>query len=164
MPHVAFRAGFHLVPGPLAQTLAGHSDAAVQAGRGLFAKDTATWSSDAAVQAKIANRLGWLSSPALMAESVGRVKAFADGVRRDGFTDVVLLGMGGSSLAPEVLMRVFGVRTGGLPLTVLDDTSPASVRAVAAQCDPRRTFVLVASKSGGTIEVSSFERAFHARA
>ncbi len=56
MPHVAFRAGFHLVPGPLAQTLAGHSDAAVQAGRGLFAKDTATWSTDPAVQQKIANR------------------------------------------------------------------------------------------------------------
>lgn len=158
MPHVAFRAGFHLVPGPLATTLAGHSDAAVQAGRGLFAKDTATWSSDPAVQEKIANRLGWLSSPALMAESAGRVKAFADGVRRDGFTDVVLLGMGGSSLAPEVLRAVVGAAPGWPRLHMLDSTDPAAIQAVATPL--RTTLFLLASKSGTTIEPNSLAAHF----
>ncbi len=158
MPHVAFRAGFHLVPGPLAPTLAGHSDAAVQAGRGLFAKDTATWSTDPAVQEKIANRLGWLSSPALMAESAGRVKAFADGVRRDGFTDVVLLGMGGSSLAPEVLRAVVGAAPGWPRLHMLDSTDPAAIQAVATP--PKTTMFLLASKSGTTIEPNSLAAHF----
>jgi len=155
---VAFRAGFHLVPGPLAQTLAGHSDAAVQAGRGLFAKDTATWSTDPAIQQKIANRLGWLSSPALMAASVGRVKAFAEGVRRDGFTDVVLLGMGGSSLAPEVLRAVVGAAPGWPRLHMLDSTDPAAVLAVTTP--PKTTLFLLASKSGTTIEPNSLAAHF----
>jgi len=155
---VAFRAGFHLVPGPLAQTLAGHSDAAVQAGRGLFAKDTATWSTDPAIQQKIANRLGWLSSPALMAESVGRVKAFAEGVRRDGFTDVVLLGMGGSSLAPEVLRAVVGAAPGWPRLHMLDSTDPAAILAVTTP--PKTTLFLLASKSGTTIEPNSLAAHF----
>ena len=157
-PVVAFRAGFHLVPGPLAQTLNGHSDAAVQAARGLFAKDTATWSTDPAVQLTIANRLGWLSSPALMAESVGRVKAFAEGVRREGFTDVVLLGMGGSSLAPEVLRAVVGAAPGWPRLHMLDSTDPAAVLAVTTP--PKTTLFLLASKSGTTIEPNSFAAHF----
>ena len=157
-PVVAFRAGFHLVPGPLAQTLNGHSDAAVQAARGLFAKDTATWSTDPAVQLTIANRLGWLSSPALMAESVGRVKAFAEGVRRGGFTDVVLLGMGGSSLAPEVLRAVVGAAPGWPRLHMLDSTDPAAVLAVTTP--PKTTLFLLASKSGTTIEPNSFAAHF----
>ncbi len=157
-PLVAFRAGFHLVPGPLAQTLDGHSDAAVQAARGLFAKDPATWSTDPAIQQKIANRLGWLSSPALMAESVGRVKAFAEGVRRDGFTDVVLLGMGGSSLAPEVLRAVVGAAPGWPRLHMLDSTDPAAVLAVTTP--PKTTLFLLASKSGTTIEPNSLAAHF----
>ena len=157
-PLVAFRAGFHLVPGPLAQTLDGHSDAAVQAARGLFAKDPATWSTDPAIQQKIANRLGWLSSPALMAESVARVKAFAEGVRRDGFTDVVLLGMGGSSLAPEVLRAVVGAAPGWPRLHMLDSTDPAAVLAVTTP--PKTTLFLLASKSGTTIEPNSLAAHF----
>lgn len=158
MPHVAFRAGFHLVPGPLAQALAGQSDAAVRAGRGLFARDTTTWSADPAVQQKIANRLGWLASPALMAESVARVKVFADGVRRDGVTDVVLLGMGGSSLAPEVLRAVLGATPGWPRLHMLDSTDPAAVRAVATP--PATTLFLLSSKSGTTIEPNSLAAHF----
>ena len=89
--------------------------------------------------------------------------AFAREVAEAGFTRVLLLGMGGSSLAPEVLARVHGKRPGGLELHVLDDTSPAAVREALAG-DPTRTLVLVASKSGGTVEVTSFERAAYARA
>lgn len=158
MPHLAFRAGFHLVPGPLATALAADSDAAVRAGRGLFAHDTATWSADAAVQAKIANRLGWLTSPALMADSVNRIVSFAEGVRRDGFTDVVLLGMGGSSLAPEVLRAVVGATPGWPRLHMLDSTDPASV--LAAATPPATTLYLLASKSGTTIEPNSLAAHF----
>src|SRR5678816_808543 len=112
MHHAAFRSGFHLASGPLASNLTADCDAAVRAARGLWTKDTSTWSSDAEVRQKVANRLGWLESPALMAASLDRIRTFAEGVRRDGFTDVVLLGMGGSSLAPEVLRAVLGARPG----------------------------------------------------
>lgn len=158
MPHVAFRAGFHLTPGPLASALAAESDAAVRAGRGLFAKDAGTWSQDPAVQQKILNRLGWLDSPALMAASVDRVRTFANGVRQDGFTDVVLLGMGGSSLAPEVLRAVLGSTPGWPRLHMLDSTDPASVLAITS--DPKTTLFLLASKSGTTIEPNSLAAHF----
>lgn len=132
--------------------------------RRLLALDDSLWGQDPVRRRVVANRLGWVNAPRSMRDRAAEFRAFADEATQQGYTRVLLLGMGGSSLAPEVLMRVFGVRAGGLPLTVLDDTSPASVRAAAALCDPRRTLVLVASKSGGTVEVSSFERAFFARA
>ena len=78
--------------------------------------------------------------------------AFADKVRDDGVRDVVLLGMGGSSLAPEVLRRSFGSQPGRPRLHVLDSTDAATVRAVQQSVDPKRTLFLVSSKSGGTIE------------
>jgi transaldolase/glucose-6-phosphate isomerase len=93
-----------------------------------------------------------------MAESAGRVKAFAETVRRDGFTDVVLLGMGGSSLAPEVLRAVLGVRPGWPRLHMLDSTDPAAVRAVATE--PATTLFLLSSKSGTTIEPNSLAAHF----
>ena len=132
--------------------------------RRLAALDDSLWGDEPARRSAVGKRLGWVNAPLAMRERAGEFRTFAAQAVEQGYTRVLLLGMGGSSLAPEVLMRVFGVRAGGLPLTVLDDTSPASVRAVAEQCDPRRTLVLVSSKSGGTIEVSSFERAFYARA
>jgi glucose-6-phosphate isomerase len=157
MPHV-FGSGFHLSAGPLANAVIAHDDGATRAARGLWARDPATWSLDAGVQEKIANRLGWLTSPALMAESVQRVRAFADGVRADGFTDVVLLGMGGSSLAPEVMRAVLGVHPGWPRLHVLDSTDPAAVRAVSTP--PATTLFLLASKSGTTIEPNSLAAHF----
>jgi transaldolase/glucose-6-phosphate isomerase len=132
--------------------------------RRLAACDDALWGEDGLRRRVVGNRLGWVTAPAGMRERAAEFTAFADEVARAGFTRVLLLGMGGSSLAPETLSRVFGARPGGLPLTMLDDTSPASVRAAAAANDPAHTLVLVASKSGGTIEVSSFERTFFARA
>ncbi|MGE3955155.1 MAG: glucose-6-phosphate isomerase [Vicinamibacterales bacterium] len=158
MSPTAFRSGFHLAPGPLAGVLASHAEAAARAGAGLFRKDTTTWSTDAAVQEKIANRLGWLSSPELMAASLARLRAFADGVRNDHFTDVVLLGMGGSSLAPEVLRAVLGIAPGAPRFHMLDSTDPAAVLAVAT--DPARTLYVLASKSGTTIEPNSLAAHF----
>ena len=126
----------------------------------LWARDTSLWGDDPEHRKVAANRLGWLGSPAAMREQVAQLEAFAREVREDGYTHAVLLGMGGSSLAPEVLRLTFGVRHGALDVSVLDSTSPAAVRAVDESSDPEKTLFIVSSKSGGTIEVSSFERHF----
>jgi glucose-6-phosphate isomerase len=96
-----------------------------------------------------------------MQSHTGELREFAAEIRDAGFTHAVLLGMGGSSLAPEVLRITFGVASDGIELTVLDNTSPASVRAVAESHDPEKTLFVVSSKSGGTIEVRSFEAYFY---
>jgi glucose-6-phosphate isomerase len=96
-----------------------------------------------------------------MSGRVERIRTFAEGVRRDGFTDVVLLGMGGSSLAPEVLRAVVGVAPGWPRFQMLDSTDPAAVRAAATP--PDRTLYLLASKSGSTIEPNSLAAHFQAR-
>jgi glucose-6-phosphate isomerase len=124
--------------------------AAEQSAKGLWQRQPSAWSNSQEVQRKIANRLGWLDSPALMARSIERLHSFAAGIRRDGFTDVVLLGMGGSSLAPEVLRSIVGVSSGWPRFHMLDSTDPDGVRAVATP--PRHTLYVLASKSGGTIE------------
>jgi glucose-6-phosphate isomerase len=130
--------------------LSSGADATHAAAISLWKRDASLWSAERDVQAKIAQRLGWLASPALMAKSIERLTAFAHGVRSDGFTHVVLLGMGGSSLAPEVLRAVLGVGPGWPQFHMLDSTDPAAVRAVATP--PDRTLYILASKSGTTIE------------
>ncbi len=128
--------------------------------RRLWAQDETIWSPDPTHQKVAKNRLGWLDSPEQMTGQITALRAFAGQVANDGFTHALLLGMGGSSLAPETLARTFGVASRGLHLTVLDSTSPAAVRAVMASHDPAKTLVIVASKSGGTLEVTSFEKHF----
>jgi len=142
----------HLSAGPLAPTLHAAAEAAARAATGLWKRDASVWSADASVQHAIADRLGWMNSPALMADSIERLQTFAEGVRRDGFSDVVLLGMGGSSLAPEVLRAVIGVKSGWPRFHMLDSTDPAAVRATTAAITPSTSLFLLASKSGGTIE------------
>jgi glucose-6-phosphate isomerase len=139
-----------LSAGPLAAALKATADAASRAASGLWRRDPSVWSADADVQKAIADRLGWMSSPALMADSIDRLQTFAARVQADGFTDVVLLGMGGSSLAPEVLHKVIGVAAGWPRFHMLDSTDPAAVRAT--ETTPAKTLYLLASKSGGTIE------------
>lgn len=129
----------------------------------LFDRQPSVWSSEPAVQAKIANRLGWLTSADWVLPSMPRVQAFADAVRHEGFTHVALLGMGGSSLAPEVLRAVLGVRPGWPAFHMLDSTDPGSVAALDAIIDPPRTLFLLASKSGGTIEPNSMAAYFKSR-
>jgi glucose-6-phosphate isomerase len=102
--------------------------------------------------AEIANRLGWLTTARRMLADVDSLVSFARQVRDDGLRDVVLLGMGGSSLAPEVLRRSFGSAADHPTLHVLDSTDAATVRAVQEQIEPQQTLFLVSSKSGGTIE------------
>jgi transaldolase/glucose-6-phosphate isomerase len=101
---------------------------------------------------EVADRLGWLTIHERMLGALGEVEAFAAEVAADGVEDVVLLGMGGSSLAPEVLRRSFGHRDGHPRLHVLDSTDAATIRAVQGAVDVQRTLFLVSSKSGGTIE------------
>ena len=116
-----------------------------------------------AVQSAILNRLGWLDAPEAAGRHAGDLRAFADAVRQDGLTDVVLLGMGGSSLCAEVFRDVAGARTGrGCRLTVLDTTDERAIRTATEALNAPHTLFIVASKSGTTIEVASLERHFWA--
>jgi len=143
------------------QLLRGNLLAAERSANGLYQRQPSTWSGASDVQAKIANRLGWLDSPALMSRSIERLQTFAAGIRRDGFTDVVLLGMGGSSLAPEVLRSIVGVAPGWPRFHMLDSTDPDGVRAV--DTPPAHTLCVLASKSGGTIEPNMLAAHFRRR-
>jgi transaldolase / glucose-6-phosphate isomerase len=152
---------FRFASGPLENALNANAAAAEEVAAGLWRREPSAWSGDPDVQKKIANRLGWLDSPALMADALDRLQAFAASVQRDGFTDVVLLGMGGSSLAPEVLRAVLGVAPGWPRLHMLDSTDPAAILAVEAP--PDRTLYVIASKSGTTIEPNALAAYFHRR-
>ncbi len=129
--------------------------------RRLWAHDDSLWGDDPEHRKVAANRLGWLDVPVFMRNEVEALHQLAITIWREGFTHAVLLGMGGSSLAPEVLRLTFGVKPGAIELDVLDNTSPAAVRAVASACDPETTLFIVSSKSGSTLEVASFERFFY---
>jgi glucose-6-phosphate isomerase len=124
----------------------------------IWAHDHTVWKQD---PTEIENRLGWLHSAEAMIDEVPRLNRLAEDVRADGYTDVLLLGMGGSSLAPEVFSKVFGTTAGGLNLAVLDSTDPDAVRAHADRLDPAHTLFIVATKSGGTVETLSFFKFFY---
>ncbi len=121
------------------------------AGR-LQAGDHTLWAAD---PAGISNRLGWLTAPEDFAGRAGEIEAFAGEAVAAGLDDVVLLGMGGSSLAAEVIASAHGGAPGHPVLTVLDTTDPAEVRALDARLDRSRTLFVVASKSGTTVETRS---------
>jgi transaldolase/glucose-6-phosphate isomerase len=112
---------------------------------------------------EIANRLGWLTITEPMREALPDLVALREACVSDGLTDVVLLGMGGSSLAPEVFRRSFQRAGDGLTLHVLDSTDAATVLAIEQAVDLPKTLFIVSSKSGGTIEPNSFFKHFHAR-
>ncbi len=126
----------------------------------IWAKDPTVFGEEG--QPEIADRLGWLDIADRLLAEVDDLQAFADEVREDGITDVVLLGMGGSSLAPEVLRRSFGSAAGRPALHVLDSTDAQAVLDVEGRTDPATTLYVVATKSGGTIETLSGFHHFHA--
>jgi glucose-6-phosphate isomerase len=111
---------------------------------------------------ELEDRLGWLDIADRERERLDDYTAFAAEVRDAGYTDAVLLGMGGSSLAPEVFRRSFA-DADGLTLHVLDSTHPVQVQAVLDAVDLDKAIMIVSSKSGGTIEPNSMFKAFHAR-
>jgi transaldolase / glucose-6-phosphate isomerase len=123
----------------------------------LMDRDTSLWSGDADVQATIADRLGWLDAPGHFAGEVAALEGFGDGIRVDGFSTAVVMGMGGSSLAPDLLHRTFGTADGWLDLRILDSTDPAAVAATVDDLDPLQTLWIVASKSGTTTEPLVFQ-------
>jgi glucose-6-phosphate isomerase len=134
----------------------------VQIADRIWRKDPSLWSSHADVQRRILNRLGWLDAVIWTPPSTERLRLFASQVREDGFTDVVLLGMGGSSLAPEVLNKTFGSAPGYPRLEVLDTTAPDAIHAVEHEVSLPSTLFLVSSKSGTTTETMSlFEYFYH---
>ncbi len=123
----------------------------------IWDRDHTVWKQD---PAEIADRLGWLQVTERMSKQVSSLESFAQEVRDEGIRHVVLLGMGGSSLGPEVLRQTFGSAEGYPELIVLDSTIPAAVRHVTDAIDPARTLFLVSSKSGSTIEVMSLYKHF----
>ena len=139
-----------------------------QFSRRIVAKDANLWTKDPAGQAEVRKRLGWLNAAEVSRRLLPEIMPFLQSCQTEGFTHAFLLGMGGSSLAPEVMALTFGVRerTGyvGLDLEILDSTDPAQVRAAARRSPIEKTLYIVASKSGTTSEVNAFFHFFWARA
>lgn len=108
---------------------------------------------------EIVNRLGWLDIAARMEEERHCISALLQDVQQEGYTQAVLLGMGGSSLAPEVFARTFG--SGAMELSTLDSTHPAAVQSLADSLDPARTLFIVATKSGTTAETLSLFKFYY---
>jgi len=132
-----------------------------QFARRVWEKDPTLWKPDPNEQQEITDRLGWLTVMTTMRAEIPRLRALHDEVRADGFSDAVLMGMGGSSLAPEVMRETFATGDAAPRLHVLDSTDPATILDVVQQIDLQHTLFIVASKSGGTIETLSHFRFFH---
>ena len=121
----------------------------------VWKKDPTIWRKDPAQQKELADRLGWLDLANTMQNEIPALEEFASEIKSE-FDDVVLLGMGGSSLAPEVLFKTFGNKAGYPRLTILDSTHPLSVKKIIGTYNLKKTLFLVSSKSGGTVETMSF--------
>ena len=130
----------------------------------LWAADPTLWKADDdAHQRIVADALGWLSVFEGVRDEVHGLTGFVSELRAEGYRSAVLLGMGGSSLAPEVMHAILGTRLGCLDLHVLDSTDPAAVAAVEAAVDLESTLFVVASKSGGTTETACYHAYFYER-
>jgi transaldolase/glucose-6-phosphate isomerase len=123
-------------------------------GRRLWEKDYRLWSPEPIPE--LSDRLGWLDLPNSMTAALDTLSRLAREVAAEGIRDAVVLGMGGSSLAPEVFARTFAPAFGNPALTVLDSTHPDAVRALGARLDPEKSLFVVSSKSGTTTEMRSF--------
>jgi glucose-6-phosphate isomerase len=125
----------------------------------IWRRDPSFWSPDPATQSGVAQRLGWLDAPSGMGERVRELEAFSALLPPAGLDQAVVLGIGGSSLAPEVLATCIGSRA--LALHVLDTTDPATIRGLASRMNPARTLFFVSSKSGTTVEPLALFDYFH---
>lgn len=140
--------------GPIGEAVAAALDDLRQreAVRRLWERDHTLWQDD---PTEVADRLGWLDVAGAMATQEERLTTFADTLVADGIEHVVVMGMGGSSLFPEVLARSFPPQPGRPGLRVLDTTDPAPLLRVFRECPPESTLFVASSKSGGTIETLS---------
>ena len=127
----------------------------------VWRRDESLWGGPGVPE--IGNRLGWLTITESLLEEADDIMAFAHGLAAEGYKDAVLLGMGGSSLAPEVLRRSFGRVKGALALHVLDSTDASEILAVESKLDLEHTIFVVSTKSGGTIETLSLAKYFESR-
>ena len=125
----------------------------------LWRGEAALWSADVATP-DLADRLGWLRLHDTMAAQIPAIEELVSGVVSDGVTDVVLCGMGGSSLAPEVFSATFGSASGHPVLHLLDSTHPEAVASMRDSIDPASAIFVVSSKSGSTLETISLFRSF----
>ncbi len=124
----------------------------------IWNRDTTVWKPE---PKDIANRLGWLQIPEVMMDNLEGMRSLAEALRSEGCRRAVLLGMGGSSLAPEVLFRSLGPREGYPELVVLDTTDPDAILSCAETLDPAGTMFIVSSKSGDTVETLSLFKFFY---
>ena len=126
--------------------------------RRLWERDASVWTS-----ADESRWLGWLTAAGDQSEQIDSLKKLADEVKAEGFTHAVLLGMGGSSLCPEVLRLTFGKIDGFPDLQIVDSTDPAQIKAVEERVDLAHTLFVVSSKSGSTLEPNIFKQYFYDR-
>lgn len=122
----------------------------------IWKKDYTVWNND---PTEISNRLGWLDCTSNTRKSFDEIHSFVSEIQSEGITDILLLGMGGSSLAPEVFSNVFG--NNRIKLSVLDSTHPEAVLAKSKNLNPENTLYIVSTKSGGTVETISFMKYFY---
>jgi len=134
-----------------------------QAGRRLFASSPNLWKADKEDIQTIVGGLGWLHLPEDMVTRAKEFMNFGAHIKREGYTSVVLLGMGGSSLCSEVARKTFGSAPGYPQLYVLDDTQPESILAIEKKLILEKTIFIVASKSGSTLETNCFFKYFYDR-
>jgi len=126
----------------------------------IWQKDHTVWSTS---PTEISNRLGWLTEPLDMIQHIEEIETFVKEICECGFTNAVLLGMGGSSLAPEVFCKTFGLKDGYLELSVLDTTEPGAIAAQTQALELEKTLFIVSTKSGGTIETISLFKYFYSQ-
>ncbi|MDX9863590.1 MAG: bifunctional transaldolase/phosoglucose isomerase [Anaerolineaceae bacterium] len=156
--------------GPLAKHIPARVSALAEANtvQRIFDHDPSLWTDDPDGQAEISKRLGWLTAPTDSRQLIPQLNELLAACQDDGYTNVLLLGMGGSSLAPEVIAETFGVQSAngkpGLALKILDSTDPAQVKAALESSEIAKTLYVVASKSGSTSEVMAFYDFFWAQA
>ncbi len=134
-----------------------------QAVQRLWEKDATLWKTESTHMKIINNSLGWTTVARLMKERVGELNDFADEIKNTGFNHIMLLGMGGSSLCPEVFRRTFGRQEDFPELMVLDTTDPDTIADFESKIDLEKTLFIVTSKSGSTIEPLSFYKYFFHR-
>ena len=126
----------------------------------IWQKDHTVWSDS---PEEISNRLGWLESHNISREALAEIKSFADQIMDQGYTSALLMGMGGSSMAPEVFSIIFGSVKNNFDLHVIDTTNPDAIFEKEKMLDLEKTLFIVSTKSGGTVETISLMKYFYNR-
>ena len=130
----------------------------------FYAKDASLWTDDPKKQEEVGNRMGWLSAPQKGDAIVPELIMFASQVKSAGFTHALLIGMGGSSLASEVISLIFQDQAPGLKISILDSTDPDQILQAALDHPTSSTLFIISSKSGTTAEVKALFNYFWERA